>query len=66
MLHLTWIRWLTRERDLGVVEAEAALQEYRDPRRVTGLDLAMAWLGFAAFAPVLNSILGIGLATGGE
>jgi hypothetical protein len=66
MLHLTWIRWLKHERNSGVAVAEAALQEYRDPRRVTGLDVAMAWLGFAAFAPVLNSILAIGLATGGE
>jgi hypothetical protein len=65
VLHLTWIHWLKRQRDSGIVEADTALQAYRDPRRVTGLDLAMAWLMFAAFAPAVDSFISARLATGG-
>jgi hypothetical protein len=36
---------------LDFAEASTALARYRDPRRVSHLDLAAAWLGFYALAP---------------
>jgi hypothetical protein len=36
---------------LEVAEAKPALARYRDPRRVSHLDLAAAWLGFYALVP---------------
>ena len=38
---------------LDVAEARPALERYRDPRRLSHLDLAMAWLGYYALTPVL-------------
>jgi hypothetical protein len=38
---------------LDFAEASTALARYRDPRRVSHLDLAAAWLGFYALAPHL-------------
>jgi hypothetical protein len=36
---------------LEVAEASAALRAYRDPRRVSHLDLATLWLGYYAVVP---------------
>jgi hypothetical protein len=36
---------------LGVKEAAAALQTYRNPHRVSSLDVAMLWLGVALIVP---------------
>jgi hypothetical protein len=36
---------------LEIAEARPALTHYRDPRRVSHLDLAAAWLGFYALTP---------------
>jgi len=36
---------------LGFDEARITLARYRDPRRVSHLDLAAVWLGFYALAP---------------
>jgi hypothetical protein len=38
---------------LELAEASPALARYRDPRRVSHLDLAAAWLGFYALAPYI-------------
>jgi hypothetical protein len=37
--------------ELGVKEAEFALNIYRDPRRISGLDLAMVWTAIALIVP---------------
>jgi len=41
---------------LKVAHTEQALNLYRDPRRVSHLDLAAIWLGFYALAPVLAEL----------
>ena len=37
--------------DLGVKEASAALETYRNPRRVSCLDIAMLWTAVALIVP---------------
>lgn len=41
---------------LQVVDAEHALENYRDPRRVSHLDLAATWLGFYALTPYIADL----------
>jgi hypothetical protein len=65
VLHATWVRWLKQQLAAGIPEAAAALQAYRDPRRITGLDVAMAWLGFAALAPTFAALFTADAPNGG-
>jgi len=37
-----------------LAEAAAALASYRDPRRVSGMDLAMMWLAVAIAIPLFR------------
>jgi hypothetical protein len=39
---------------LQLAHAEHALTSYRDPRRISHLDLAAAWLGFYSVSPCLT------------
>lgn len=39
---------------LRLAHAERALTSYRDPRRISHLDLAAAWLGFYSVSPCLT------------
>ena len=55
--HLVWIETLRRLHDRGVAKAETALRVYLDPLRITCLDLAMAWVGFGAFVPIVFRLL---------
>ncbi len=53
-LHLAIIRGLVRMQSRGIAAAGRALRAYRDPRRVTNLDLVIGWAGFAVLISVLN------------
>lgn len=55
-LHLLIVRVLVRLRAEGVAAAGRALAAYRDPRRVTSLDLVFGWTAFAVLISVLNWI----------
>jgi hypothetical protein len=52
-LHVLVARHLKRLCDAGMEAAATALRAYRDPRRVSQLDIAMAWAGFAALASIV-------------
>ena len=54
LLHLLTLRGLRRLQTKGVAAAGRALAAYRDPRRVTHLDLVIGWMGYAALMSVLN------------
>jgi hypothetical protein len=41
---------------LDAAKTQHALESYRDPRRVSHLDLAAVWLGFYALAPLLADL----------
>jgi hypothetical protein len=41
---------------LQVADAEHALESYRDPRRVSHLDLAATWLGFYSLTPYIADL----------
>ncbi|HTY66745.1 MAG TPA: hypothetical protein VMH36_08845 [Alphaproteobacteria bacterium] len=45
VLHLAIIRGLARMQSGGIAAAGRALRAYRDPRRVTNLDLVIGWAG---------------------
>jgi hypothetical protein len=45
------LRWLMRHK---LEEAAAALQTYRDPRRLSSLDMALFWSAVALIAPHLG------------
>jgi hypothetical protein len=49
-------RHLGELRKRGLPAAAAALEAYRDPRRITNLDLAVAWACFFLLAPRLSLI----------
>ena len=53
-LHLAIIRGLVRMQSRGIAAADRALRAYRDPRRVTNLDLVIGWAGYAVLISVLN------------
>lgn len=53
-LHLLIVRLLMRLRTRGLTTAGRALAAYRDPRRVTNLDLAIGWVGYGVLISVLN------------
>ncbi len=53
-LHLLILRLLTRWQARGLSAAGRVLAAYRDPRRVTNLDLAIGWAGFGGLISVLN------------
>jgi len=53
--HAFFLSMLRRFRDRGVPEAAIALEAYRDPRRISNLDVAMLWVGLAAFSPVIGA-----------
>lgn len=52
-LHVLTLNSLKLLEMLEIAEATPALARYRDPRRVSHGDLAMAWLGFYALAPYI-------------
>lgn len=54
--HWWTIRVFTNLSEQGLMAAATALAAYRDPRRLSNLDLAAAWLAFAAATPFLSSI----------
>jgi len=56
VLHLAIIRGLARLRSRGVSAAGRALAAYRDPRRVTNLDLVIGWGGYAVLISVLSRL----------
>jgi hypothetical protein len=51
--HWWTIRVFRRLADHGLAAAATALAAYRDPRRISSLDLAALWLALAATAPML-------------
>lgn len=53
-MHVLILRLLKPLRARGVAAAARALAAYRDPRRVTNLDLAIGWAGFGALISLLN------------
>jgi len=56
VLHLLMWRALARLRARGLIAAERAFAAYRDPHRVTNLDLAIGWAGYAILISVLNAL----------
>ncbi len=52
--HIVALRVLTRLRDRGSAEAGRALDAYLDRRRISNLDLAIAWAGFALLFAMLG------------
>ena len=54
ILHLLTVRALTRLQAKGLAAAKRASAAYRDPHRVTNLDLAIGWTGFAFLVSILN------------
>ena len=50
-LTIVSLRWLISH---GLDEAVAALQTYRDPRRVSSLDMALFWSAVSLIAPHLG------------
>lgn len=53
--HVFFLFMLRLFRDRGVPEAALALEAYRDPRRISHLDVAMLWVGLAATSPVFGA-----------
>jgi len=56
VLHLLMLRALTRLQAKDLAAGKRALAAYRDPHRVTNLDLAIGWTGYAVLISVLNSV----------
>ncbi len=54
-LHVWLTGWLSRESAAGVTEAKAALDAYRNPRRLSHIDLAIAWVVFTTLVSLFNS-----------
>jgi hypothetical protein len=52
-LHAFTLNSLKFLETLGVAEAKPALDRYRDPRAVSHLDLAAAWLGYYTLSPCI-------------
>jgi mannose/fructose/N-acetylgalactosamine-specific phosphotransferase system component IIC len=52
-LHVGTLNALRFMTQLQLAHAEDALTSYRDPRRISHLDLAAAWLGFHSLSPCL-------------
>lgn len=52
-LHALTLNSLKLLRTQHFATAQATLARYRDPRRVSHLDLAAAWLGFYCLAPYI-------------
>jgi len=57
LLYIMLQRTLTWLRDRGMVEAGLALRAYTAPRRITNLDLAIAWAAFAAIISLTRVLL---------
>lgn len=55
-MHIAMLNALRLMALLNVAHTEQALHLYRDPRRVSHLDLAAIWLGFYALAPLLAKL----------
>ena len=55
--HAVLLRALRRLYARGVEGADEALAAYLDPRRVSNLDMAAAWLAFALLVDILNATL---------
>ncbi len=56
VMHVGMLNALRLMALLDVAHTEHALNLYRDPRRISHLDLAAIWLGFYALAPVLAEL----------
>jgi len=56
ILHAITLNSLRLMDMLEVAEAKSALERYRDPRRVSHLDLAAAWLGYHALSPWIAAL----------
>ncbi len=56
LLHWFVIRSLAGLHARGVAAAGRALRAYKDPQRVSSLDLAIGWLGFAVLISILNGL----------
>ena len=54
--HIGTLNALKFMAQLQLAHAEHALVSYRDPRRISHLDLAAAWLGFYSFCPWLAAL----------
>ncbi len=52
VVHFVTVAALRGFSALGISAAPAALASYRDPRRLSAMDLAAAWLACAAVAPL--------------
>ncbi|HEX9462592.1 MAG TPA: hypothetical protein VGB82_08330 [Alphaproteobacteria bacterium] len=65
VLHIVTIRALRRLLARGIAAAGQALHAYIDPRRVTHLDLAAGWIGFALLIAILNRLTAGNLPLGG-
>jgi hypothetical protein len=52
--HIGTLNTLRFMADLQLPHADHALTSYRDPRRISHLDLAAAWLGFYSVSPCLT------------
>lgn len=63
--HVLVLSTLARLRREGMAEAARALDAYRDPLRLTSLDLAVAWLGFMVLVPIASWLLGGAVPAGG-
>jgi len=55
-LHMSAIIRLRKLNMAGMSEAAEALRSYRDPFRISNLDIAVAWAAFALVAPVFGWI----------
>jgi hypothetical protein len=56
VLHAVTLNSLRLMGMLEIAEAKSALERYRDPRRVSHLDLAAAWLGYYALSPCIAAL----------
>jgi hypothetical protein len=61
VLHV--LRRLLQER--GTPAVGKALQAYLDRRRLSNLDLAIAWVGFALLVSILDGLFALALPAGG-
>ena len=55
-MHVGFLNALRLMALLNVAQTQDALDTYRDPRRISHLDLAAMWLGFYALAPLLAEL----------